>query len=279
MDKQKIHYCFTLSEEQVEYLRSKKYKIDRMECFMSLVTLAVRETKLEQLSKTQQVEILPGQFMVDNTELARLWDKDRKTVPKLLEAMERLGISSSQKVGENRIHTLHVLSGWYIDAKFKANSFAVKRNAGETAIIHADVPAPKVITVEVEETKNRDARNADAVNGKSKDGSVGTNPSPHDSAPQLSPPSADGAAVGKSLADGSSSLFSSDGISPQGDGARTSADNASARHEADSKQNEGKSTLSPSQRSPAQQGNVKQSFNGNIQKPCGNPYQNGYNPR
>ena len=56
----KIHYCFTLSEEQMKYLRSKKYKIDRMECFMSLVELAERETKLVQLSKTQQVKSCPA---------------------------------------------------------------------------------------------------------------------------------------------------------------------------------------------------------------------------
>ena len=50
-DKQKIHYCFTLSDVQMEYLRCKKYKIDRMECFMSLVKLAEREKKLVQISK------------------------------------------------------------------------------------------------------------------------------------------------------------------------------------------------------------------------------------
>ena len=111
MNEHNYHYCFILSEEQMKYLRSKKYKIDRMECFMSLVELAERETKLVQISKTQQVEILPGQVMVDNTQLAKLWDKDRKTVPKLIEAMEALGISSSQKVGDNRIHTLHAFSG------------------------------------------------------------------------------------------------------------------------------------------------------------------------
>ena len=93
MNEHIIHYCFILSEEQMKYLRSKKYKIDRMECFMSLVELAGRETELVQISKTQQVEILPGQVMVDNTQLAKLWDKDRKTVPKLIEAMETLGIS------------------------------------------------------------------------------------------------------------------------------------------------------------------------------------------
>ena len=52
MDTHKIHYCFTLSEEQMKFLRSKKYKIDRMECFMSLVSLTERDTKLVQVSKT-----------------------------------------------------------------------------------------------------------------------------------------------------------------------------------------------------------------------------------
>ena len=54
--------------------------------------------------------------MVDNTQLAKLWDKDRKTVPKLLKAMELVGIFSSQEVEDNHIYTLHCLSGWYVDA-------------------------------------------------------------------------------------------------------------------------------------------------------------------
>lgn len=139
MDKEKIHYCFTLSEEQLEYLRSKKYKIDRMECFMSLVVLAERETKLVSQSKTKQVEILPGQMMVDNTQLAKLWDKDRKTVPKLLEVMD-LWIFLLRRRLENRIHTLHSLSGWYVDGRFVKNPFASRRNANGPAIVRADVP-------------------------------------------------------------------------------------------------------------------------------------------
>ena len=128
MNEHIIHYCFILSEEQMKYLRSKKYKIDRMECFMSLVELAERETKLVQISKTQQVEILPGQVMVDNTRLAKLWDKDRKTVPKLIEAMEALGISSSQKVGDNRIHTLHAFSGWHVCQESLRNKKECRRH-------------------------------------------------------------------------------------------------------------------------------------------------------
>ncbi|MDO4158894.1 MAG: hypothetical protein Q4D41_00370 [Prevotellaceae bacterium] len=157
MDKDKIHYCLTLSEEQMSWLRSKRYKIDRMECFMSFITLAVHETKLIPISKTQQVEILPGQFMVDNTRLSRLWDKDRKTVPKLLEAMERLDISSSQKVGDNRIHTLHALSGWYVNGRFVKNLFSYKRIDDITAAFRINVPPAKVITIKDEENhdKNR----------------------------------------------------------------------------------------------------------------------------
>jgi hypothetical protein len=155
MDDKKLHRCFTFSEEQLKHLRSKKYKIDRMECFMSLVDLAEPVAKLVQISKTKQVEILAGQVMVDNTQLAKLWDKDRKTVPKLLDAMETVGIFSSQEVEDNRIYTLHCLSGWYVDAKFVSNAFALKRNNDSTAIIHADVPVPKSSSTRMLMTRRR----------------------------------------------------------------------------------------------------------------------------
>src|SRR5574344_1647536 len=87
MDDKKLHRCFTFSEDQLKHLRSKKYKIDRMECFMLLVDLAEPVPKLVQISKTKQVEILAGQVMVDNTQLAKLWVKDRKTIAKMLDAM------------------------------------------------------------------------------------------------------------------------------------------------------------------------------------------------
>ena len=230
---QKIHYCFTLSEEQLEYLRSKKYKIDRMECFMSLVELAERETKLVQISKTQQVEILPGQVMVDNTRLAKLWDKDRKTVPKLIEAMEALGISSSQKVGDNRIHTLHAFSGWYVDGMFVKNPFATRRNADGTAIVTAEVPPAKVITIEVPDDRNKGAEDSDSDSDNSQRGNAGVIPSADSRVPYPSPQSNDSNNVGKSVTDGRTSDFSQNNISQQ------SADIPSSRVEADGSQNGG----------------------------------------
>ncbi len=226
----KIHYCFTLSEEQLEYLRSKKYKIDRMECFMSLVELAGRETELVQISKTQQVEILPGQVMVDNTQLAKLWDKDRKTVPKLIEAMETLGISSSQKVGDNRIHTLHAFSGWYVDGMFVKNPFATRRNADGTAIDTAEVPPAKVITIEVPDDRNKGAEDSDFDSDNSQGGNAGVIPSADSRVPHPSPPSNDSNNVGKSVTDERTSDSSQNNISHQ------SADIPSSHVEADGSQ-------------------------------------------
>ena len=223
MCEQKNHYCFILSEEQMKYLRSKKYKIDRMECFMSLVELAERETKLVQLSKTQQVEILPGQVMVDNTQLAKLWDKDRKTVPKLIEAMEALGISSSQKVGDNRIHTLHAFSGWYVDGRFVKNPFATRRNADGTAIVTAEVPPARVLAIEVLDDKHIGEESSDSDCDKSQVSSVGVVPSADGHVSQLSPLSNDSNNVGKSVTDERTSDSSQDNISHQSAGIPSSA--------------------------------------------------------
>ena len=240
MNEHIIHYCFILSEEQMKYLRSKKYKIDRMECFLSLVELAERETKLVQISKTHQVEILPGQVMVDNTRLAKLWDKDRKTVPKLIEAMEALGISSSQKVGDNRIHTLRAFSGWYVDGMFVKNPFATRRNADGTAIVTAEVPPARVFTIDVSDDKHIGEEGSVSDGNNSDAGNVGVIPSADSKVFYLSPQSNDSDSVGKSVTDERTSNSSRDNISHQ------SADILSSHVEADGSQNEGKRNDVPS---------------------------------
>ena len=252
----------------MKYLRSKKYKIDRMECFMSLVVLVGRETKLVQVSKTQQVEILPGQVMVDNTQLAKLWDKDRKTVPKIIEAMEALGISSSQKVGENRIYTLHVLSGWFVDGRFVKNPFATRRNADGTAIVTADVPPARVFTIEVPDDRSKGAEGSDSDSDNSQGGNAGVIPSADSRVPHPSPQSNDSNNVGKSMTDGRTSDSSQNNISHQ------SADIPSSHVEADGSQNGG----NRNDESSAQQ--EGQSLNPNSTSSDGNGYysqmSNGY---
>ena len=252
----------------MKYLRSKKYKIDRMECFMSLVELAERATKLVQISKTQHVEILPCQVMVDNTQLAKLWDKDRKTVSKLIEAMEALGISSSQKVGDNRIHTLHAFSGWYVDGMFVKNPFATRRNADGTAIVTAEVPPARVFTIEVPDDRSKGAEGSDSDSDNSQGGNAGVIPSADSRVPHPSPQSNDSNNVGKSVTDGRTSDSSLNDISPQ------YADIPSSHVESDGSQNEGKRNDDPS----AQQEGQSQEPNGTQFKGNGgyNQKSNGY---
>ena len=253
MAKQKIHYCFTLSEQQVELLRSKKYKIDRMECFMSLVTLAARETKLVPISKTQQVEIMAGQCMVDNTQLARLWDKDRKTVPKILEAMEAQGISSSQKVGEIRIHTLHALSGWYIDGRFFKNGFRAQPSTGGSENVRVDVPPARVITIEAEDTANKGTGDATSGNANSTPVTEGT-VSSFGGTPIASPSLPNGNAVdAKSRSDTIPSAPSSDRNVPTSGSDRPSDEPSASKQEADGKQAEGAQGVHPSWQSGGHQ--------------------------
>ena len=272
MHNQKIHYCFILSDEQVKYLRCKKYKIDRMECFMSLVELTERETKLVQINKSLQVEILPGQIMVDNTELARLWDKDRKTVPKILDTMESLGISSSQKVGDNSIHTLHAFSGWYVDGRFVKNQFASRRNADGTAIVTAEVPPAKVITIEESDDKSKDKDSSDSDGDNSHGGNGGLISSADGNVSQPSPQSNNSGNVGKSGTDDESSDALQDNISHLSDGT------PSSNSEADGNLNGGKRNDEPS----AQQGGQSPQsdgihFNGDhYQKSYGYSNPNGF---
>jgi len=270
MVEQKIHYCFTLSEEQMKYLRSKKYKIDRMECFMSLVTLAAREKQLLPLSKTQQVEILPGQVMVDNTQLAKLWNKDRKTVPKILEAMEALGISSSQKVGENRIHTLHSLSGWYVDGKFRGNYYSLKPNADKTAIVHADVPPVKLITIEVTDDKNNGKESSVSGSDNSQEGNKGVISPADGRVSQPSPQSNDSGNVGKSGTDDNSSDNHTNDISHLADSI------PSSHPEAEGNLNVGKRNDEPSAQQgvqPSQPDGIQFKGNGGYSQKS-----NGYSP-
>ena len=274
MDNQKVHYCFTLSEGQLEYLRSKKYKIDRMECFVSLVVLAERKTKLVQLSKTQQVEILPGQVMIDNTQLAKLWDKDRKTVPKIIEAMEALGISSSQKVGENRIHTIHSLSGWYIDGHFVFNDFGLRRNSDRTAIVHAEVPPARVITTKEADAISKGVEGSGSGSDNSHVGNVGVVSSADGHVSHPSPQSNDSGNVGNSDTDAASSDPAHDNNSLQ------SAGIPSSLEEADGSQNGGKrkeeaSALQEGQ-PPQPDGILSGGYGGNSQKPDDSNGTNGY---
>ncbi|MDO5770699.1 MAG: hypothetical protein Q4Q28_01010 [Bacteroidales bacterium] len=92
--------------------------------------------------------------------------------------MEALSISSSQKVGDVRVHTLHSLSGWYVNGRLVKNQFASKPNADGSGIFHAEVPPPRVVAIEAEDTKCPDTEMAAVGSGKSRSNGVRKNSRP-----------------------------------------------------------------------------------------------------
>ena len=187
--------------------------------------------------------------------------------------MEALGISSSQKVGENRIHTLHSLSGWYVDGHFVGNDYALKRNASTSTIVHADVPPARVITVEVSDDKSKGAEGSVSESDSSHNGNMGMNPSAVGNVSHPSPQSNDSGNVGKSGTDAASSESS------HYNNSRQSAGIPSTNAEADGSQNEGKRNEGASPQHSGGQGGQsggyqRQPYN-SYQKPNGNDRPDG----
>lgn len=118
-----IHRCYVLDEQQEIFLRDKRYKIDRMDCFMTLIDKTVRVPTLVDISGHRQLELGQGQFMISDVELSSLWGVDRKTVSKLMKKMESLGMFTSTKVAEVCVYSMHVLSAWIMDGKTVMNPF------------------------------------------------------------------------------------------------------------------------------------------------------------
>ena len=273
MEKQMFYYSLTLTEDQVKYLRDKKYKVDRMECFMSLLDLVVRVRTLVQITKTKQIELLPGQFMTDHTQLADLWGKDRKTVPKLLKAMEDLGIFSSQVVEDNRVYSLHSLSGWMENGQLVTNPYGLRRNPEQTAYFHAEVRPARVFPVEVDTTQNADEAASKSEGVTPPVTNVATPSSQGVPASPSSPQSNDSGKVGASGSEVKTSSPPADNKSPQSAPDRNSVGSPLSESGAVANPNVGNQNQRP--QPPSQPNNAQRPpVNGNQGNPPGS---NGFN--
>lgn len=186
--------------------------------------------------------------------------------------MEAVGISSSQKVGDNRIITLHSLSGWYVDGRFVKNGFSLKRNADGSAIVHTEVPQARVFVTTTEDDTKSDKEDGHFSNGISDTDKKGNSSTADISSSLNSASSNDNGSVGKIGTNGNLSDAITGGISPQQNYSRQSVGNPSSLQEADAKQNEGEHNTYPQH----QFGGQTQQSNGsnaNGYKP--NEYHNG----
>ena len=122
--KTETFYCLVLSESQARFLATSKYGIDRMKALMSLVELASTENCTYE-KKGFSANLNVGQLVMSEVELSRLWKCDRKTVSRVLDTMNELGIVSTTQNNRTSIHTLLCVSAWYVNGQMIVNPYYV----------------------------------------------------------------------------------------------------------------------------------------------------------
>ena len=113
-NEQTIHYCTILSAGQWDFLLDGRSAIDRQKCLHRLMTAAVR-TKTALRIKGVEIELEVGQAAASDVELAEYMGCNRKTIGKLIGSFNRLGMLTTRTNNRTSIHTLHFLTGWYVD--------------------------------------------------------------------------------------------------------------------------------------------------------------------
>lgn len=130
-NEQTIHYCTILSAGQWDFLLDGKAAIDRQKCLHRLMTAAVR-TKTVLRIKGVEIELEVGQAAASDVELAEYMGCNRKTIRKLIDSFNRLGMLTTRTNNRTSVHTLHFLTGWYVDGVLLTNPHYVKPAAVST---------------------------------------------------------------------------------------------------------------------------------------------------
>ena len=124
-NEQTIHYCTILSAGQWDFLLDGKAAINRQKCLHRLMTAAVR-TKTVLRIKGVEIALEVGQAAASDVELAEYMGYNRKTIGKLIDNFNRLGMLTTRTNNRTSIHTLHFLTGWYVDGVLLSNPHYVK---------------------------------------------------------------------------------------------------------------------------------------------------------
>lgn len=127
-DKQTVHYCTILSGEQWDFILEGRFSDQRQKCLHRLMTHAVR-TKTVCNIKGIEITLEVGEVAASDVELAEYLGCNRKTVGKLIDSFNRLGMLTTRTNNRTSIHTLHFLTGWYVGGVLLTNPHYVRPSA------------------------------------------------------------------------------------------------------------------------------------------------------
>ena len=127
-DKQNIYYCTILSTGQWDFLLGGKCSTHRQKCLYRLMTDAVRARTAYKI-KGVEIVLEVGQAAASDVEMAEYLGCNRKTVGKLIDSLNRLGMLTTRTNNRTSIHALHFLTGWYVNGVLITNPHYVRPSA------------------------------------------------------------------------------------------------------------------------------------------------------
>lgn len=152
-DKQTIYYCTILSAGQWDFLLEGKFSAFRQKCLYRLMTDAVR-TRTAYKIKGIEIVLEVGQVAASDVELAEYLGCNRKTVGKLIDNFNRLGMLTTRTNNRTSVHALHFLTGWYVEGVLITNPYYVRPSAtakGQTGDVRTplsnDLPLESVQSI------------------------------------------------------------------------------------------------------------------------------------
>ena len=102
--------------------------MNRYKCLYRLMSEAVR-TKTVYKIKGIEIALEVGQVATSDVELAEYLDCNRKTIGKLIDSFNRLGMLTTRTNNRTSVHTLHFLTGWYVGGVLVTNPHYVRPSA------------------------------------------------------------------------------------------------------------------------------------------------------
>jgi hypothetical protein len=99
----------------VNYLMGGTAGINRLSCLYQLIQMVTRQIETSNEVGESTTEL--WEVNMSEVALSKLWKCDRKTVSKMLDHMNKLGILSSIQTRRGSVHTLLCISAWIVDGK------------------------------------------------------------------------------------------------------------------------------------------------------------------
>ena len=167
-DKQTIHYCTILSAEQWDFLLDGRFSGIRQKCLHRLMTSAVQAKTVYKI-KGIEIVLEVGQVAASDVELAEYLDCNRKTIGKLIDNFNRLGMLTTRTNNRTSVHTLHFLTGWYVGDVLVTNPYYVRPSAtakGQTGDVRTFLMSrrpPRTVQSSVQNICHCQEQNADST--------------------------------------------------------------------------------------------------------------------